>query len=1457
MLRMVCVVVLLLLLSTLLLTVTDAASVTVHIPAASQYPPPPRVGVNFFFRLHPHSYLSSDPLVPVRVQVASMPAWMAFDTASLTFSGRPQGPVSAHYRVVITADAPEQASGALATPVQDFLDLVVIADVPPPPRLSTPVIQQLQTRSGQLSPPNAPVIRVDDASSALLLPTQTSFSFAVSQDTFIAGDNVTRLRYFAFDEDDFAFPSWVSFDSSRNTFAGQTPSTPTYLRIVLVASDGAGGSVNPGGPIDQFSVKVGNTPPVAKSQTLPPLNVAKGGAINWDIPADTFTDADGDRLQLEVALMPDQFPGQPATAAVGKSSLSWLQVDRVRGALIGSPPMSVNLLLSATDPLNRTAVTMLPIVVDNQPAPLSSNRCFSPSNLSALQPCENLTAIYATSWTYVLPSDLFNSTAGGSNNWHYAIRAVSAQKAGSATAAATAAAAVNDDGWLSYDSDKHALIGIPSAYDPLFVAVIATNAQNASAMAMLRIDVVQYGSAYSTVITTMSIIGGVTMLIAIMALFLYYKPHQRWKRQSKLKFSDSRGSKEPPWPSLNRITYTKQMQDSLPGGALSPTHPPPALNRSAASSTSSSPTVSSMSLVQHAASIPKSNTLQQNVRRASDASMITKGSVRYDGGTLVKSADAVQVSDTTPAATINSQQASAAADKAQHRLSHASVVVVGEEEVESTRHSDEIVEVLEQESLCVDATDTEARLAQGAAAAAAEPRSVASSRNKPLPAALHISEPPAAAVNALAAALAGPTLANGSGLHLPLNLTADSSASILLDQSKLSMLSDNYKSLLTYCITAASAVSPRTDKFDTSALDRSSRSMLASSSSMPGSNSSEPASSPTTAAAAAAAAAIAAQMQLNPSLSQYIQDAPGEKIARYVSYCQEHGQSFEASILGISMMSLSRSASSGTAQQQQQSDARSKEVSALAKLLARKSHMSAKSYATSVPTTMGDMTAPSSPSSVHSAEAAVLEAPSQQQSPQHEPEAAEHKDRNIHQLSISPNHMLPASFAHGPGEVASPMTPGHHMLRELMRENEAGDSGKRNTPSPTGPVSSRAPSSRSRTAGAHGHGGTNGRRVSLLRATEGGFDGEGGLANNSFDSSSTTAPFTTASVSLHRTDTMATHSTMYSARTRPLSFGDEEDDDEDGSDSGSSSSSSSSSRRSASHAGYAETSMISGFNVTAMSLDRGRPERTTLERTQPEQNEAVHTRRSTLPLVIPPPIRRLHAYVGAAFQYVLTLPPHLLQQRVWTEIYFSDHPTGGDVVPSPSQPASAQHSSFSPSSVRRHLAAVTPDISVADTTASSDSGVPRIKRFVVASPEASTSRMTQSNQQVLSSLGISDSMLTLSPSVADTPAVLDPAAATFGPDGPASPSLVAASASPSHHQDRRSVRKSSGRQNVQPWIDVSIDASRSSGSLRGVPADDHVGDWTVLVYHSVDVDHASVQHVEIWRGVITVQLADN
>ncbi|MEI7198551.1 putative Ig domain-containing protein, partial [Pectobacterium versatile] len=192
----------------------------------------------------------------------ALPAWLSFNPATGTFSGTPASGDIGNLTIKVTAT--DGSSASVSTTFS-----LTVTTVNEAPVVSGTIAAQSIAQGGNLN---------------VTIPAGTF--------TDPDGDTLTLSATLA---DGTALPAWLSFNPATGTFSG-TPANGDVgsLTIKVTATDGSNASVS-----TTFGLTVTNVndAPVV-SGTIPAQNIAQGGSLNITVPADTFTDPDGDTLTL-------------------------------------------------------------------------------------------------------------------------------------------------------------------------------------------------------------------------------------------------------------------------------------------------------------------------------------------------------------------------------------------------------------------------------------------------------------------------------------------------------------------------------------------------------------------------------------------------------------------------------------------------------------------------------------------------------------------------------------------------------------------------------------------------------------------------------------------------------------------------------------------------------------------------------------------------------------------------------------------------------------------------------------------------------------------------------------------------------------------------------------------------------------------------------------------------------
>jgi Ca2+-binding RTX toxin-like protein len=258
-----------------------------------------------------------------RADGSALPAWLAFNAATLAFSGTPANADVGNLSVRLTAT---DSAGAA---VSDVFDLTV-ANVNDAPVLATVIADQAATE-------DAP------------------FGFTVPAGAFTDVDAGDTLAFTATLADGSALPGWLAFNAGSRTFSG-TPANVNVgtLSIKVVATDGTGATAS-----DVFDLTVGNSNDApAVAAPLADQVTAEDAPFTFVIPAGTFADVDaGDTLAYA------------ATSGDGSALPGWLAFDAASRTLIGTPGNAevgtLRLRVTATDLSGLSAADVFDLTIAN------------------------------------------------------------------------------------------------------------------------------------------------------------------------------------------------------------------------------------------------------------------------------------------------------------------------------------------------------------------------------------------------------------------------------------------------------------------------------------------------------------------------------------------------------------------------------------------------------------------------------------------------------------------------------------------------------------------------------------------------------------------------------------------------------------------------------------------------------------------------------------------------------------------------------------------------------------------------------------------------------------------------------------------------------------------------------------------------------------------------------------
>ena len=329
----------------ILTLVLASSSVSVLFPLDSQLPPIAYVGCEYSWKFTDVSFLSQTNASLVYA-AEPLPAWLAFDPATRTFSGTPAQEDEGTPRIKVLATDPETSDSAASS----FSLYVTPFSAPD---LAKPVASQFRPDNPSLSS----VFMLSNHSAlmktgipTLRVPSSWSFSIGFDGDTFTGPDGI---RYAALQADGSPLPPWMEFDSNGITLGGVAPPlrthpTPYFLELVLHASDQSGFSA----ASVPFNVVIASRELHSSPEGLPCINITKSSSFNISLnsPID-FAGVLVDGAPIK--------PEDVASVDIETSPYNWLQYDADLRRLTGDLPGDVSLPVVITTVFNQSLDTVL------------------------------------------------------------------------------------------------------------------------------------------------------------------------------------------------------------------------------------------------------------------------------------------------------------------------------------------------------------------------------------------------------------------------------------------------------------------------------------------------------------------------------------------------------------------------------------------------------------------------------------------------------------------------------------------------------------------------------------------------------------------------------------------------------------------------------------------------------------------------------------------------------------------------------------------------------------------------------------------------------------------------------------------------------------------------------------------------------------------------------------------
>ena len=285
---------------------------------------------------------------------AELPDWLEFDPATRTFTGNPPENFNGILPVVVIA-----SDGAASVSTSFAFNLAPVNDAP----IAFATIDDKAVEA--------------DEPANIVLPV----------DAFVDVDGDTLL-YSATLSDGSDLPEWLSIDPFTGEMTGTPPSgTDETYSITITASDGSEEATSS----FDLTIDSGNQTPTVDNP-ITDQSSAEDEAISFTIPADTFSDPDGDTLSV-TALLAD-----------GSALPDWLSFDGDTRTFSGTPPKdfngSVDVTVTASDGALETSDTFTLEITPVNDAPIVANEI-------ADQSSEEDNAV-----SFLLPENTFSDVDG-------------------------------------------------------------------------------------------------------------------------------------------------------------------------------------------------------------------------------------------------------------------------------------------------------------------------------------------------------------------------------------------------------------------------------------------------------------------------------------------------------------------------------------------------------------------------------------------------------------------------------------------------------------------------------------------------------------------------------------------------------------------------------------------------------------------------------------------------------------------------------------------------------------------------------------------------------------------------------------------------------------------------------------------------------------------------------------
>jgi hypothetical protein len=252
----------------------------------------------------------------------SLPAWLSFNSRTLTFSGTPSASGILGIRLIATDSYGISAS-------------------------------QTFNVTTELFPSASPILKDQ---SALVWKTGKWFNFTVPPNVFSEGSG-GKLTYSASQTNGIKLPSWLSFDNNSLTFRG-TPDMARVLSLEVHAQDGSGANVTAPLTLDiQSNVAPRVRRPISRQTAV------IEELFNLLVPSDTFDDPNGDPLNYSARQLDGSpLPGWLKFSGEGESLSFTGKPSRLDAGLLSDKELA--LALSAQDDEGLQTTLLFNLVVE-------------------------------------------------------------------------------------------------------------------------------------------------------------------------------------------------------------------------------------------------------------------------------------------------------------------------------------------------------------------------------------------------------------------------------------------------------------------------------------------------------------------------------------------------------------------------------------------------------------------------------------------------------------------------------------------------------------------------------------------------------------------------------------------------------------------------------------------------------------------------------------------------------------------------------------------------------------------------------------------------------------------------------------------------------------------------------------------------------------------------------------